>query len=531
MNISPEQIKAARNAGYNDSEIADYLSQQGFGDRINQARQHNYSDDEIISFLENSSQNPEQKIAQTSPERKISQAESAITGISQGATANFGDEIIAGLSTPVIYGGSKLAEKFGYDTKGLSKKSLLEIYRAEQQKGQKDIKEAEKQNPGSYLTGNVGGSLYSLGSGTKATSVLANYLKSGNLPTRIAKAAPVAYGFGALSGAGEAEPGLENIAKKANEAGTVSAALSPAVPVAGSAISKFLAKKPQKTAEEVQKAASALYKQADEQGGLLLPSFTEKFLAKAENLKPQTEAGRLVAGDNAATKISEKLQSLKGRALNLQEAQEIDEFLGDAVDDLSDKGVLTKQAKKVLQLQTDLRNMIDNAPDSDINFGSAGKEGFQALKEGRRLWSRAAKLRDVEKIISRAEMTDNPATAIKTGFRNLYHNSDRMRGFTPEERKMIKNAAESGIVSDTLRTLGSRLNPIAALAGGGFGSATAAQAISLASRGAATKLQVNKAKKLADMIANSAIPTKQPQSFRNPYAVPAFAGLIGSYQQ
>jgi len=245
------------------------------------------------------------------------------------------------------------------------------------------------------------------------------------------------------------------------------------------------------------------YKKANDEGGVLSENFTNNFIQKAKGIAPQTEAGRLLAGDNPTTKLVQKLDSLQNRKLTLDEAQEIDEFFGDVVDGLTENGFVNKQGKKILGLQSDFRNMIDNATERDL---VGGKAGFEALNQGRKLWSQAAKMRDIEKIISRAEMTDNPATALKTGFRNLYHNPNRIRGFSKEERKLIAKAADSGVATDILRTMGSRLIPIVSMgSGGGLGSAAAGQAMTMASRSAATKLQLNRAAELANKVAGNKI--------------------------
>ena len=47
-------------------------------------------------------------------QEQFSKTESGIVGASQGVTAGFGDEIISGLTTPFIFGASKLAEQLGY---------------------------------------------------------------------------------------------------------------------------------------------------------------------------------------------------------------------------------------------------------------------------------------------------------------------------------------------------------------------------------------------------------------------------------
>lgn len=283
---------------------------------------------------------------------------------------------------------------------------------------------------------------------------------------------------------------------------------------------------PQATADDIKGLSNQAYASAEQQGGLLTPQFTDKFLNEVGKMQPQTQAGKMLAGDSAVTKIAEKMQGLKGRPLSLREAQEIDEFLGDAIDDFTTLGVVNKQGRKLLDMQSNFRRMIDDATPADV-VGS--KAGFESLKEGRRLWASQARLRDIEKIIARAEMTDNPATAIKTGFRNLYTNPARIRGFSDEERGLIKNAAESGMVGDLLRIAGSRLNPIitTATGAGGLGGAAASQAASMAARGAATKVQVSKAEKVANTVANNAVNPPAPAPAQQPVLRPAAAAVLG----
>lgn len=282
------------------------------------------------------------------------------------------------------------------------------------------------------------------------------------------------------------------------------------------------AKAPKTTSDDIRSMANQAYKAADDMGGVLKPSVTNKFLDDVEGLAPQTAEGRMLAGDSAFTKNVEVLKQLRDRPLTLKAAQEIDEILGDKIDDFVDRttGALSKEGKKLLDVQSSFRKAMDEASPDDIAGG-----GFDAWKSGKKLWSQAAKLRDVEKIINRAEMTDNPATAIKTGFRNLYTNKARMRGFSQDEAALIKKAAETGVITDALKTLGSRLIPIgASVAGGGFGGTTAALAGSMASRGAATKIQVGRAEKVAEKIAGNAI--KKPSAIVNRVRAPIPEGAM-----
>lgn len=270
---------------------------------------------------------------------------------------------------------------------------------------------------------------------------------------------------------------------------------------------------PQATSEDIRQLASQAYQTAGQQGGILTPQFTNKFIAESGKSAPQTQAGKLLAGDSDVAKIVDRIKGLKDRPLNLDEAQEIDEFLGDAIDGFTEMGRVTKQGKKLLDIQTSFRRMIDDAQPGDLQGGA---QGFQSLKDARRLWAAAARMRDVERIITRAEQMDVPATGIRTGFRTLYNNPNRMRGFNKEEAALIKKAAETGKATDLLRTFGSRLIAIGGLMSGNPASAAAATAASTASRSAAGRLQLNRAQKIINKIAEDATVSKVP-----PPAAPA----------
>lgn len=273
--------------------------------------------------------------------------------------------------------------------------------------------------------------------------------------------------------------------------------------------------------EDIRKQASNAYQKADSTGGMLTDTFTNKFLDEADKVTPQTMAGKIVAGDDAVTKIVTRIKDLKDKPLSLAEAQEIDEYLGDAIDGMTELGRVNKQGKKLLDVQSSFRNLIENADPSDI---VGGKEGFDALKEGRKLWSKSVKLRDIERIIDRAALMDNPATGIKSGFRTLLNNPNRVKGFSKEEQEAIRKAAETGLVGDTLRAFGSRLIPIVTTASGagGVGGAAAAMAGSTATRNAATALQLKRANALADLVAGN----KPAARNMTPAATGALQGLL-----
>lgn len=267
---------------------------------------------------------------------------------------------------------------------------------------------------------------------------------------------------------------------------------------AGSAVKKALSSSVN-TADDIRAQGDNAYKALAKSGSGLSSDFTNKWMDSLDAAKPKPIGGKVyTTEDRKFIDALDEFKDLRDGPLGLDDAQRIDEALGGKIDGSLDAGRFTKESHRLLDVQTTFRKMIDEAADADF---TGGKEGFEALKEARQLWSKQAKLRDIEKIINRAKMTDNPASSIKTGFRNLASNENRLKRFSKVEQAAIRKAAESGVVSDTLRTLGSRLIPIVTMGmGGGLGATAAANIGSMASRSAATAMQLNRAGKVAEMI-------------------------------
>lgn len=252
-----------------------------------------------------------------------------------------------------------------------------------------------------------------------------------------------------------------------------------------------------KTAAEAKTIAAHYYQKADDVGGQLTPEVTNKFLDKAQSIGPQTPEGQLIRGESPITQLTQRIEGMRDQPISLRAAQEIDEGLGDIVDKEYGLKGLSKDGRNVLDLQSAFRSMIQNAGPEDT---VGGTEGFAALKDGRAAWSQAAKMGDLERIQTRAQLSDNPATAIKSGIRTLLSNPQRARGYTPEEVSALKSAANRGILGGTLHVFGYRMIPAVAGAagfvGGGVPGAVAtamgAQVGSSLMRRAAAALQTNR---------------------------------------
>lgn len=271
---------------------------------------------------------------------------------------------------------------------------------------------------------------------------------------------------------------------------------------------------PLPTANDVRAMAQTAYKAADDLGGTLSGSFGAGVLNKARALDKQTQAGRAFAGETPLTKAITRLEEAigGGKPVSLKAAQEIDEALTSQIDNFVELGRLNKDGKKLLDLQDTFRSAIESAPPNMILGGDAG---FKAWNRAKELWSTSIRMGDVERIIQRGLQSETPATALRSGFRTLYNNPQRMRGFDPKTAAAIKKAAEKGVFTDILGVVGSRLNSIGTgIVAGGLGSfggpfgamgaMAAGYSIPAVARAAAGSLQKGRADKVLRSLAQRA---------------------------
>lgn len=256
---------------------------------------------------------------------------------------------------------------------------------------------------------------------------------------------------------------------------------------------------------EIAENASKLYKQADNLGGSISSkTVTDKFVNQVGRLEPQTKAGKLIrGGDTEFAKVAGRVKQLKNKPLKLQEAQEIDEFLSQKIDDFYENGRIKKEGLKFMRAQDSLREMMDEAAVS-------GKgPGFEALKTARMEWSKSARLRDIERMLEHAETAQNPATAIRNGARTLIRNKKRFNSYSSSEQQLLREAASGGLASDALKNLGSRLVNVVALGSGGSpGQVAATMGGSALARGGADAIQMQKALDLQRLVATGQKPPR-----------------------
>ena len=164
---------------------------------------------------------------------------------------------------------------------------------------------------------------------------------------------------------------------------------------------------------------------------------------------------RLTSGKTVFEDMLETLSKKKDQPLTLKGIESLDKELTGLIQKERTLDGITPEGVKLMELQDDFRDVIRN-PSEDLVVG--GREGFDALRDATTQWAAGKKLEEIENILEYAKKTDNPATSIKAQFRTLSKNKKRMAGYSEAEKELIKQAAESSLFADFLRTTaGSRL--------------------------------------------------------------------------
>lgn len=265
------------------------------------------------------------------------------------------------------------------------------------------------------------------------------------------------------------------------------------------ALRRSRARQKQMTSERLGELSGEAFDEARYIGATFDEPVANKFVSEAEKLKPAQIAGKYTPENEAIIKDIDDFTHVTGHKLSLDDIQSIDRALNLKINKRVDArtGELDPHGKTLYQLQSKLRDIIDKIPDMP---------GMEALNRAKKLWSAKRRLQDLEDIAERASMSLNPATALQTGYRNLYMNGSRTRGWSKRELKLLKKAATPGLTDDALAIIGSRLNTIASAAsGGGLSGAAAAHMIGIAGRGLRGKVVSGRGVNLANEMVNSAV--------------------------
>lgn len=263
---------------------------------------------------------------------------------------------------------------------------------------------------------------------------------------------------------------------------------------------------------EVEAAARAAYKQADQFGGVLKKTVSNRLLNDVL-MKIDEKGGTLPKAAKTALRktadpegkvrqATQIFEGLKDKHLTLEGFRAIDQTLGDIAyasstpDDVS---------RKILIMQRSLRDTVENAKPTDMIGGS---EGFEAYKAARALWSKKARIEDLEFITRKAFATDQPASSLRRALKRFLADEKNLRGFSAAEIKAIKDTADTGVGKELMRMLSGRLAQSVSMGTGNVALAPVLATASMGARNLADDMALRKMSDITTLIASGQAPQR-----------------------
>ena len=208
-------------------------------------------------------------------------------------------------------------------------------------------------------------------------------------------------------------------------------------------------------------------------------------------------------GDSLSVLDDMKQDAAKGN-LDMETLHQYRQLFGDVIDNnLHPNGKMKPDALKASQAIDTIDDTLNAAKNNPDMLASGNPEAIKAWQDGQSIWAAAARANDIERIMQRSELMQNPATSMRQGFATLAGNPKRFNRFTPEQQELIKDGSQAGLGGEALRAIGSRLVSIAAFSGHPI-AGLASIPVSAAARSLSAQYQAARGQKIIDNITGGA---------------------------
>lgn len=246
-------------------------------------------------------------------------------------------------------------------------------------------------------------------------------------------------------------PAFEGAAPAARRAvGEAGAALKEASPIT---IAPKLAPAP--TRQAIKNESTQAYKTAEDAGIIVAPEAFQTFAGDTASTLKKSGLNDKLHPNVAAALDDIKAAAASGEPQTLQDVEIFRRVATAAV-----KGAVNDdQASKAGALVRSIDGFIDNLGPKQLIEGDS-EAAVPALQNARSLWTKNAKLGDIEDIAEVAARQDDPNKYIKQQFTRITKDSDKFDRYTPAEQKLVLDLAQTG----KMETLG-KLAPSLDLAG------------------------------------------------------------------
>lgn len=228
-------------------------------------------------------------------------------------------------------------------------------------------------------------------------------------------------------------------------------------PITGAANIGFKTKAKVPAAADIKAQATQLYQQIDDAGVLIKSEPYNQFVNEVKvDIGSKVRQAR---NPKIADAIKE-LDEATGSAKTLQKMQDLRESISSLKmsSEPSDRMFAGKIVEK-------LDNFMEKLDTTKLIAPAQGDlEAIKLVPQARNLWKQARKSELLDELYEKAGLQPNAkyddvvfATKLRDQFKNLATNKNKLRGFTEEEVKAIKSAAQGGKIENALRAFGKPL--------------------------------------------------------------------------
>jgi hypothetical protein len=370
-------------------------------------------------------------------------------GVASGLTGNFADELFAGAMTPIEMG---IAAVKGTDAgKGIGER-ISGGYSRALEKNRALEKEARAQSPVASTVGDVAGGLITGGALMKGGATLLNAAKP-TLPSMVGRGAAEGAAYGGVYGFGAGE-GAENRLSKAAEGAAIGGGVGGALGGLAARGARKAAEATVPTTSQLHDDGTALYKAADKAGFAVSQ---KSFATAADDIAKEAKSAGIdrTIHPKATAALARFDEAAQAGDQTLKDLDILRRVAKGAA------GSIEKDERRIGRLIIEkLDDYVNGLKPSDIVGGGSPAYANNLRNEARSLWTKKSKSEIIEALMEKAKNSapnfsgSGMENALRTQFRQLANNPNRMRQFSPAEQAAIKKVARGGPIENIARALG-----------------------------------------------------------------------------
>lgn len=358
-------------------------------------------------------------------------------GIKQGLTLGFGDELMAGLMTPVEMAAQGIR---GDDI------SASDAYNTNLDRERGAFKQAQERSPVASTVGNIAGGVMTAGGLSKGGVTLLNGAKP-TIASMGGRGAAEGAAYGAVQGFGSGEGGVKSRGAESLKGAAIGGVAGGALGAGGAIHAKKAANKTVATIEKLRADKNAAYAAVDQSGHRYSPKEFDSLISTM-NRRLQKEHASPLRHPKAASMMDD-IAKLSGQSPSLTELDQLRQVVSRDI-----AGAVDPAERRLGTIMIkEIDNFIATRPGNDL------------INTARGLNTRLANAEKLGMAMTKAERQaastgsgGNTENATRQKVRQILDNPKQARGFNKTELFAMEQFVKGGSIQNFMRLVG-KLSP------------------------------------------------------------------------